>query len=68
VRIPAARELVALGAAAQAAALLTGERADEVARRWDTAAGPLLEPVARDDEALRRIAVTLQRSAKLFES
>ncbi|MFC1412117.1 xylulokinase [Streptacidiphilus sp. N1-12] len=67
VRIPAARELVALGAAAQAAALLTGERADEVARRWNTAAGPLLEPVARDDEALRRLADTLQRSATLFE-
>jgi xylulokinase len=67
VRIPAARELVALGAAAQAAGLLTGERADEVARRWGTAEGPLLEPVARDDEALRRIADTLQRSAKLFE-
>jgi xylulokinase len=68
VRIPAAGELVALGAAAQAAALLTGERADQVARRWGTADGPLLEPPARDDEALERIADTLQRSAKLFES
>ena len=68
VRIPAARELVALGAAAQAAALLTGEPADEVARRWGTAEGPLLEPVTRDDEALRRIADTLQRSDRLFES
>ncbi|MFC1417299.1 xylulokinase [Streptacidiphilus cavernicola] len=67
VRIPAARELVALGAAAQAAGLLTGERADEVARRWDTAAGPLLEPVPRDGAALRRIADTLQRSTALFE-
>ena len=67
VRIPVARELVALGAAAQAAALLTGERADEVARRWGTAEGPLLEPVTRDDAALQRIADTLQRSAKVFE-
>ncbi|MEY9967772.1 xylulokinase [Streptacidiphilus sp. MAP12-16] len=68
VRMPAARELVALGAAAQAAALLTGERADEIARRWGGAQGPLLEPLVRDDDTLVRIADTLQRSEKLFES
>ena len=68
VRVPAAAELVALGAAAQAAGLLTGEHADEVARRWGTADGVLLEPLPRDDEALGRIADTLQRSARLFES
>src|SRR5207248_1584581 len=32
--VPDAEELVALGAAAQAAALLTGESPDAVARRW----------------------------------
>jgi len=68
VRIPAAGELVALGAAAQAAGLLTGERADEVARRWRTWDGPLLEPVPRDTAALERIADTLRRSGTLFES
>ncbi|MFC1406720.1 MULTISPECIES: xylulokinase [Streptacidiphilus] len=67
VRIPAAGELVALGAAAQAAALLTGERADEVARRWGTSAGRLLEPLPKDDAALERIADTLHRSGSLFD-
>ncbi|MCG6499731.1 xylulokinase [Kitasatospora sp. A2-31] len=65
VRVPEARELVALGAAAQAAALLTGEPADAVARRWRTAEGPLLEPVARDDVALERIGDTLRRAGAL---
>ncbi len=66
VQVPAAGELVALGAAAQAAALLTGERPDEVARRWRTADGPLHEPVERDDEALARIADTLDRAQPLL--
>ncbi|MFE7594959.1 FGGY family carbohydrate kinase, partial [Kitasatospora sp. NPDC057512] len=65
VRVPAARELVALGAAAQAAALLTGEPADAVARRWRTAEGPVLEPVARDTDALERIGGTLRRAGAL---
>jgi xylulokinase len=65
VRIPAARELVALGAAAQAAALLTGEAADAVARRWGTADGPLLDAVPQDKEALERITDTLHRAAAL---
>ncbi|MBS2963791.1 xylulokinase [Actinocrinis puniceicyclus] len=62
VRIPAAEEIVALGAAAQAAGLLTGESADAVARRWNTAAGPVLEPLPRDDTARALIAATLQRA------
>jgi xylulokinase len=62
VQVPAAEELVALGAAAQAAGLLTGEPADVVARRWDTAAGPVLDPLSRDHTALARIADTLQRA------
>ncbi|WP_030231217.1 xylulokinase [Streptomyces sp. NRRL S-350] len=65
VRIPDAQELVALGAAAQAAALLTGEPADAVARRWRTAEGPLLEPVAKDEDALERIGDTLRRAGAL---
>jgi xylulokinase len=63
--LPEAKELVALGAAAQAAALLTGEPADAVARRWGTADGPLLEPVPRDEAALERITDTLHRAGAL---
>ncbi|HZB71318.1 MAG TPA: hypothetical protein VE395_04235, partial [Acidimicrobiales bacterium] len=44
----------ALGAAAQAAALLTEEPPDVVARRWGTRAGVVLDPVERDQEALER--------------
>ncbi|MEU3721736.1 xylulokinase [Streptomyces sp. NPDC031705] len=65
VQVPEARELVALGAAAQAAALLTGEPADAVARRWRTAEGRMLEPVPRDDDALERITRTLRRARAL---
>ncbi|MEV6107996.1 xylulokinase [Streptomyces sp. NPDC051940] len=55
VRVPHAREAVALGAAAQAAGLLLGEDPAEVARRWGTAEGRSYEAVERDEEALRRI-------------
>jgi len=54
--VPEAEELVALGAAAQAAAVLTGEPADELARRWDTRRGAVVEPPASPDvETLERI-------------
>jgi len=66
VRIPPAGELVALGAAAQAAGLLTGEDPYAIARRWRTAEGPLLEPIPRDTEALDRIAVTLHAANPLL--
>jgi xylulokinase len=59
VQVPAADELVALGAAAQAASLLTGETPVEVARRWRTADGPRYEPLPRDDEARGRLAEAL---------
>jgi xylulokinase len=65
VLVPAADELAALGAAAQAAGLITGEAADEVARRWGTAEGELLPAVPRDAEAAERIADTLSRTAGL---
>ncbi|WP_035839819.1 xylulokinase [Kitasatospora azatica] len=65
VQVPDAQELVALGAAAQAAALLTGEPADAVARRWRTAEGPVLEAVKKDDDALERIGDTLRRAGAL---
>jgi xylulokinase len=54
--VPETEELVALGAAAQAAAVLTGEPADEIARRWDTRRGATVEPPASPDvETLARI-------------
>ena len=67
VQLPEAKELVALGAAAQAAGLLTGEDPASVARRWNTAAGPVLEAVERDEETLARIAGVLSDAAPLLE-
>jgi len=52
--IPAATELVALGAAVQAAATLGGEDPQEVAARWHTSTGTLMEPVSRDVETISR--------------
>ncbi|MFD8225555.1 xylulokinase [Streptomyces massasporeus] len=67
VQVPEAQELVALGAAAQAAGLLTEEDPAAVARRWDTAAGPVLDAVERDEETLARIAGVLSDAAPLLE-
>ncbi|MFF3615704.1 xylulokinase [Streptomyces sp. NPDC002580] len=67
VQIPEARELVALGAAAQAAGLLTGEDPAAVARRWNTARGPVLEAVDRDEETLARISGVLSDATPLLE-
>jgi xylulokinase len=53
-------ELVAYGAAVQAAALLSGAPLAEVASRWGARRGLMLEPVARDDDALARIAAWRQ--------
>ncbi|NJQ07103.1 xylulokinase [Streptomyces lonarensis] len=55
VQVPRAQELVALGAAAQAAGLLLGTDPAEVARGWRTAEGPSHDAVPRDDEALARL-------------
>lgn len=67
VQVPEASELVALGAAAQAAALLTGEDPAAVARRWDTARGPVLDAVERDEETLERISSVLCDAAPLLD-
>ncbi|MFG2602154.1 xylulokinase [Streptomyces sp. NPDC048514] len=67
VQVPRAGEPVALGAAAQAAGLLTGEDPAAVARRWNTAAGPVLEAVERDRETLGRITGVLSDAAPLLE-
>jgi xylulokinase len=56
VRIPSEPELVALGAAVQAASILDGEAGTDVARRWAQASGDgSLEPVPPDIERLERI-------------
>lgn len=54
--IPSAGELVALGAAVQAAAALSGEDPISIATRWNASNGILVEAVARDDERVERIA------------
>ena len=54
--VPRADELVAWGAAAQAAGILNGEPAVEVAARWNVVEGPRLAACDLDDEALERNA------------
>lgn len=66
VQVPRAEELVALGAAAQAAGLLLGEDPAAVARRWSTTEGPAYEAVPRDEESLRRLAATLEGADTLL--
>ncbi|WP_329280251.1 xylulokinase [Streptomyces sp. NBC_01451] len=66
-QVPEAKELVALGAAAQAAGLLTGEDPAAVARRWDTARGPVLDAVERDQATLDRISGVLSDASPLLE-
>ncbi len=65
--VPDAAELVALGAAAQAAAAVTGERAPDVARRWDTRRGIRYEPLPADTAALDKINETLHRARGLLD-
>ncbi len=59
VLVPEAGELVALGAAVQATAILRGEGPAEIAARWGSARGERLEPVPVDGErlALNRAAL-----------
>jgi len=66
VLVPDVQEAVALGAAAQAAALLTGEAADEVARRWNTRQGTLYDPLPADHGVLDRIATVRRRAEALL--
>ncbi len=68
VLVPDAEELVALGAAVQAAACLGGESPDEVARRWGKSAGAELEPGADSgDETLERIRAAREATRALHE-
>jgi xylulokinase len=54
VLVPDIDEAVAMGAAAQAAAVLSGERPRDVVRRWESAGGTTLPPVEIDDATLAR--------------
>ena len=66
VLVPEAQELVALGAAAQAAGLLLGEEPAAVARRWGTARGAEYEARERDGGAWERLSATLTDGAALL--
>jgi xylulokinase len=59
VQVPEAQELVALGAAVQAASLLTAEEPTAIAQRWATTRGPVHSPLPRDEATLARLAATL---------
>ncbi|MEU8888941.1 xylulokinase [Streptomyces sp. NPDC048442] len=63
VLLPAASELVALGAAALAAGADTGADPVAVATSWDAAAARELPPVARDLETWARIEHVLQQAS-----
>ena len=68
VQVPEADELVALGAAAQAAACVSGEAPEEVARRWDLRRGTTVAaPAERDAETLERIDLTRRASLQLLD-
>jgi len=65
IQIPEATELVALGGAAQAAAVLAGGGPEEIARRWGTARGTVLEPVERAAATVEHIREVRTRLAAL---
>ena len=68
VLVPDADELVARGAAAQAAACLEDEPAAGLARRWDTRAGTEVDPPPEPDrETLTRIRSAREATLELHE-
>lgn len=68
IEIPEQSELVALGAAAQATAVLRGEDVVGVAARWRTRRGTTIEARAPDADRRRRIHEAQQLLADLNES
>lgn len=67
-QVPDQQELVALGAAVQAAAVLTGRDLREVAEHWDTRRGAVVEPAAHDGgERLARIREVRTRAADVLD-
>jgi xylulokinase len=66
IAVPAATELVALGAAAQAAAVLDGRDPADVARSWDLG-GAVVEPAGEADTArVEQIQAALAAAAPLL--
>lgn len=61
--VPAAEELVALGAAALAAGAVTGADPVALTTAWGTGAGEILPAVGRDEETWHRIAGVLSAAA-----
>lgn len=61
--VPAATELVALGAAALAGAAATGTDPVALATAWGTGEGETLDPVPRDEETWTRVEHVLDRAA-----
>jgi xylulokinase len=59
--VPDAKELVALGAAIQAAVVLTGDSFDSFVEGWNTRAGLVLEPMERDVARLDQIRSVYSR-------
>jgi xylulokinase len=67
VLVPEAGELVALGAAVQAAWCLTGTPPGQLAQAWGTRNGRTWDPVPLDEPALARLAAALDRSRPLLD-
>jgi xylulokinase len=59
IQVPDAAELVAVGAAVQATAVLREEPIEAIAARWGSSAGSRLEPVEIDRERLDRVRAAL---------
>lgn len=57
--IPEGEELVAMGAAVQAAAVLEATKPEAIAARWHTRSGPTIEARHRDDDRLAAIGETI---------
>jgi xylulokinase len=68
ISIPESTELVATGAAVQAAAVFGGENPQEVASRWRTSAGTFLEPMPRDIETISRHRAVRQLALDAVQS
>jgi xylulokinase len=56
--VPDTDEPVALGAAIQAASMLTGAPSSDIAEEWSTMQGPILEPGKPSGDVLERIKAT----------
>lgn len=67
VEVPDAEELVALGAAVQAAAVLAGEDPVAVAERWNLRAGTVIERRQQDEQTLERYRPVLAAASQLNE-